>query len=374
MRMSGEKVVCKAFEELSNYMKGIELTENRPYSLKISNPALAADLIGLSENKEHSKQARPYFHNSIVGSITGKTTNVPWAAPVKEYTEEYRDIYEEGLKVAFTHINSDNGNYKRRKFRDKRKDLIEQGVKERNLALINQKQKVSEQIAEILFKYYLRAKGYFVTNTYIPKEVSGPNYGHPDIVAWRSETTDYISEKLLNGDNASLHELGQLKLHKKSISNNSIADLNETVVIEVKNSDTGLRKARNQLYERGNNDGYLRSKCFDYGYAAAPLQDSSRKSAGMITFDKEGFSFEQDPVKYNEFGSEVDYKVRSEEDRKQALISELDNMALKLLLANLRFDQIAELANSADKSPSNVIKEINNSSKEEIVSKIMNKE
>lgn len=263
--------------------------------------------------------------------------------------------------------------------REKESELQKQAKSDDSYAIILQdNNRIEEFTTTIAAKLFLMNKGYLVGGFEIPSQYS--SYGLADVVGIKG---DFVNKLKLNGiipfggDESDLLIWKDLK-NKPNISN----EQTETIVCEVKSSKD-RSKAYRQLYERSKEHGYLKSHCFNKGFACfaalASTEDELKNmtmSAGKYEAGSIIFIKDSEPV----FNDDTIYKNPSSY-RKNASLSLLDNSQKQLIeLANKKIARlmisnldVSKVFDGINKMKINeIFKEIGNVKVEDVISKMIN--
>ena len=244
-----------------------------------------------------------------------------------------------------------------------------------NYVIITQKDRVEEFITTIVAKLFFMKKGYLVGEFEIPVPKYYVGYGIPDIVGIKGDFVNKLKSKGIipsGGDESDILIWQELK--------NQPSDLNEpteTIICEVKSSQD-WNKAYQQLYDRGNSSGYLKSHCFNKGYAcfsADSQNEAERKKisisgskyeAGSLIFiaNKEPV-FNEDPICQNPGSCRRAAAVSVNDNCQKELIKLANKKMARIMISNIVAINI--LKNTDKMRVNDIFREINRIRVEDVV-------
>lgn len=352
-----------ACQALAAELSGVELdTSESEIDLWLSDPGLTIDFNQIAHRTTEKFPSAPRVNEPRLTFYRDDTPSYfPCFSPYAEYLDYYNSQLITEKAVSFvdsTGTDSTDKTY----LRDRQNQLKSEGIEPENQILILLPGRVPENLTQKLAVYYLVAQGWMVAEDswYTPRlHTNGsrrhPGYGVPDIVAWRSEFTSKLAERGWIRGGGAVHELSLLSI-RESLHGKKKTDRDgeeQTIVGEVKKSDTSFGSAVKQLYERNNsNPGYLKSGCFDEGYGIVALKrERNRSGAGTITFDEDGFYVVEDTVEMDYQGESVETETRAIPENKQDVIEQLEGFAAQMLLCNVTMGKIRDLLHMDGSNP-----------------------
>lgn len=352
--MDSRQAVRAACSELANRLSGMELGGDDEVDLRLTDPAMIIDFHKLSHGLVKDADKPPNLYEvSITLPNTGNSANFPWLTYYTDYIQDNPTLIEGEAVVSFVQ-STGNKNTDRSYVSERRDNLEDRGIRQEDQILIVLPGCIPEKVTQLLTIYYLISKGWMVTEdkwyspTLQPSDLlRAPMYGIPDIVAWKSEFTAKLAGRGWIREGGSIHELAMLSVRGSHFDRSapSGGEADRTLVGEVKASDVSLGQSVKQLYKRGsnNNPGYLKSQCFDEGYGVVALEKGrDRNGAGTITFNENGFHHLEDQADLDYDGSDIEGETRSDQEKKQILISQLDTVAAQTLLCNIPFNRLTD--------------------------------
>ncbi|WP_143417157.1 hypothetical protein [Halobacterium hubeiense] len=344
-----------ACQELAAELSGMKLDSSESeVDLWLSDLGLTIDFNQIAHRTTQELPPAPGANEPRLTLYQDETPSYfPCFSPYAAYLDHYNSQLITEKAVSFVNSTGTDSTDKTY-LRDRRYELKSEGIEPENQILILLPGRIPENLTQKLAVYYLVARGWMVAEDswYTPRlHTNGvrhhPGYGVPDIVAWRSEFTSKLAERGWIRDGGAVHELSLLSvresLHGKGTTNKDKEE--QTIVGEVKKSDTSFGSAVKQLYERNNsNPGYLKSGCFDEGYGVVALErERNRNGAGTITFDEDGFYIAKDAIEMDYQGEPIETATRATPNNKQDVIEQLDRFAAQMLLCNVTMGTIREL-------------------------------
>ena len=244
-----------------------------------------------------------------------------------------------------------------------------------NSIVISQRGYVEEFLSTIIGKvYFSEVMGYFVGDFPIPPIHGEDCYGIPDIIGLKGSFVNKLKAAGMIGDGGLLEDL---PLWRYLRGNGLIVEeLDEAIACEVKSSEQSTR-AFDQLYYRKNDThkpGYLKSRCFDKGYACygnlnlADEGSSAKTKAGSLTFNgNPPYRFIEDPLA-SENVSNTRKKLQVRKENRDALIAEASRRSAHLLMVST---EIGTVFPGIEKMKLNAaLKRINQAKVEDIIDKI----
>ena len=260
---------------------------------------------------------------------------------------------------------------------ENRKELQEQH-KNDYYAIITQKDKIEEFITTITAKLFFMKKGYLVGEFEIPVPEYDIGYGIPDVVGIKGDFVNKLKSKgiiSLGGDESDILIWQELK--------NQPNDLNESIEIiicEVKSSQD-WNKAYKQLYKRGNSSGYLKSHCFNKGYAcfsADSQEEAERKKVGLNGLKYEAGSlifiankepvFNEDPICQNPGSYRRDTALSVNDNCQKELIELANKRIARIMISNVGIIKLLEDINKL--KINDLFREIDKMRVEDVINRI----
>jgi hypothetical protein len=346
-----------ACEELSEDIAGLQAEFDDAIHLRLTDPALIADFSRLCHRSVGDIPTPPQlYYPRIPIYDTEQKSYFPWLSPFADYITENQSLLADEAVVSFvkgTGTKSTNKSY----LRDRQNTLDDRGIEREKQILVLLDDRISESVTQKLASYYLLTEGWMVVEWFSPNlRFEGnrhhPSYGIPDLVAWQSDLTKELAQRGWIRGGGKMHELAMLAIREKFTEDDRIttSDTDRTLVGEVKGSKRSLGEATKQLHRRGNSGnikpGYLRSHCFDEGYGIIPYnRGKTRTTAGVISFDDQGFYVQNDPKKETYAGNEIEGETRADPKTKHQFISHLDTVLAHTLLSNVPMDELLSLVN-----------------------------
>jgi len=328
--------ILGAFRELRHSVSGLDVVDDAPVHLEISNPSLTLWLQSLSHNRINELPNKPRVFRSTAQTLESDVpVPIPWANPTNEYADAL--FSNETFIVSFLSysIRSGDSSYRRRRRNeliDKRADdLSSQGIPSEQQLLITLDNRVTESIAHHLFAYHLRSKGWFVSGDtqYIPPGIRGI----PDLIAWRSPFTEQLRERGIVESGALLEELPYRRYMKTSQAESDESykgiESPKTLVVEVKGSNRSPGEATSQVSK------YARSGYFDYSYGGIPDYRQYQSPHPVLTFDEEGFELNE--------SKDTERTAVFDDKQKDWFVKHMDSVAQQALLCNLDAADIRSL-------------------------------
>lgn len=353
--MNYREPVRSACQELAAELSGLEMDGGEgEVDLWLSDPGLIIDFNQIAWTTPNGLTRAPKLTEPEIAFYQDdEPSYFPCFSPYAEYIDQHRSSLITEKAVSFvdsTGTESTDDSY----LRDRRNTLKDAGIEREQQINVLLPGRIPEELTQKLAVYYLITNGWMVAEDswFSPRLrfhsfERGPGYGIPDIVAWRSQFTAKLSQRGWLRDGGTLQELGHLSIRESFHDNAQVAGEVEeqTLVGEVKKSDTSIGSAVKQLYERNkSNPGYLKSDCFDEGYGIVALERGrDSNGAGTITFDRSGFQFSKDAISMDYQGNEIESETRAVPDNKQKLLAQLDEFAAQMLLCNVSWGDLRDL-------------------------------
>lgn len=358
--------ILGAFRELSDSVSGVDVVDDGPVHLELSNPSLTLWLQSLSHDRVNELPNKPRAFQSTVQTLESDVpVPIPGANPTKEYADAL--FSDEKFVVSFLSysIGSSDSSYRRRRrnelIDERADDLSNQGIPPEQQLLITLDNRVTESIAHRLFAYHLKSRGWFVSGDtqYIPPGIEGI----PDLIAWRSPFTEQLREQGIVDSGALLEELPYHRYMKASPakSDESETELKtpKTLVVEVKGSNRSPGEATGQVSK------YARSGYFDSSYGAIPDYREYPSSQSILTFDEEGFELNEDEDEDAGGAAVVD------DEQKNWFVDHMDSVAQQALLCNLEAADLRSLLSTpTPETPNKRIRELWNLEPEAVIESI----
>jgi len=356
--------ILGAFRELSHSASGVDVVDDAPIHLELSNQSLALWLQSLSHDRVNELPNKPQVFRSTVQTLESDVrVPIPWANPTKEYADAW--FSNETFVVSFLpcSINSRDSSYRRRRrnelIDERANNLSNQGVPPEQQLLITLDNRVTESIAYHLFAYHLKLRGWFVSGDtqYIPPGIDGI----PDLIAWRSSFTEQLREHKIVDSGALLEELPYHRYMETYPAESDEAykqiESPKTLVVEVKGSTRSPGEATSQVSK------YARSRYFDYSYGAIPDYRGYQSSLPVLTFDEDGF-------KLNE-GGDTGRTAIVDDEQKDWFVNHMDSVAQQALLCNLDTAGLQSLLSTATpETPNEWIRELWNLEPQEVIESV----
>lgn len=352
-----------ACQELAAELSGLRLnTGDSEVDLWLSDPGLTIDFNRIAKRTtEEMPRAPSASEPRFTHHQDGTPSYFPCFSGYAAYLDEYGPQLVTQKAVSFVESTGTESTDKQY-LRERQKELEGEGIESEDQILILLPDRIPEGLTQKLAVYYLVAQGWMVAadSWYSPRLRSHESwrhsgYGIPDIVAWKSDFTAQLSKRGLIRDGGTIHELGLLTVRESLYEEESSdrADEAETIVGEVKKSDTSFGSAVKQLYERNNsNPGYLKSKGFDEGYGVVALErERNRNGAGTITFDEDGFYVREDAGEMDYQGEQLEGDTRADPEKKQHVVEQLDGFAAQMLLCNVTLGEVRDLVDMDGSAP-----------------------
>jgi len=331
------EAIRSVFNDLSETVRGLEVTENTVYDLRISNPILVLWLQRLNRDTVNTlpKPPNPFGSRTfLIGNSI--PAPIPWISSVDEYAKRYL-IPHDDFFVTFTNYGEARSSTRasthdrRAKMYVERKQeaLSELGIAPERQIIIPLDGRVPERIVHQLAAYYLATRGWVVSTDFLYLPQLGR--GTPDIVAWKSPLTEAMKRAGLIRNGALIEELVYLQHLNRDVRNSSVSildtDASETLVGEAKGGARSLGEAHRQLKK------YFDWNVFNSGYCVVPGYCGNQVSdAGTLTFDTNGFDLQSDKKRHHVT------------ENRQQFLECMDTAASQALLCGLSYSSLVNLA------------------------------
>lgn len=345
--------------------QGIQPTFDGRVDLEVSDPRAKALILTYLFHDEGIYPYRlglSYFPGAMWDGAT-PAMQILSGRTFLDHWNEHREQLSQRMSVKFVDVGKDISERAQRKRMDQIiRGLEESGIDLATALVVPLRSKVEEFVGRYISMLYFRKLGYLsaTSSDFLPSGVRGT----PDITCWNTPLVRKVREFGLVEGGSTLYELSMLRaLGRVRGTPARGLDKDESIVVEVESdapSSGVIQLLGHLLYEKGpyppsTKEGYAESGVFDGAFLVAPFYDDQR--VGVLSFNEKGLFFRDSPSAFST-------------EKKEGAIREVDEALKYVLLSNLTFDEIQELAGTKQATCFHTLQEAGRLKDEKILEKI----